>query len=428
MASTLTREESDVVLAELRANAQPVRPEQLGRDRTGLSAKLGRLCSQGRCHCDASGCAHTVHRRSVVSCSPCRALRVSGSAETTVLLNRSMTVARIDASVWPGKLMVRGCGLCRLYRRTSDRPITEIILSIIAPYVQLATDGKEPSLFPFSEAIAAVISKACGVAHRAMHRPGRTLSVKEAAWAVMDKAYVVASGGERKLPANARQIMYAARPAILQLTGKQKLDDAYFTQKLLPDYVAENGKEGEWDVVFDARGTFVEPHTGHEVRLGTIDVRNYVARQDDAVRERCQSETQHEGDDITADALVQGVHCPRFPTMGPKHRYAAVLFIEKEGFAPLLRAARIAERFDIAIMSTKGMSTTAARQLLDEIAGQIDKVLVLHDFDVAGFSIFGTLGADGRRYTFKNNLPIVDIGLRLSDVGRLDLQSEAVAV
>ena len=115
-----------------------------------------------------------------------------------------------------------------------------------------------------------------------------------------------------------------------------------------------------------------------------------------------------------------------YPTLGPLHRYAAVLFIEKEGFAPLLQAARIAERFDVAVMSTKGMSTTAARLLLDRLAPRVDKVLVLHDFDVSGFSIFGTLGSDGRRYRFENELPIVDLGLRLADVEAMGLQSEPV--
>jgi hypothetical protein len=51
---------------------------------------------------------------------------------------------------------------------------------------------------------------------------------------------------------------------------------------------------------------------------------------------------------------------------------------------------------------------------------------VLHDFDVSGFSIFGTLGSDGRRYRFENELPIVDLGLRLADVEAMDLQSEPV--
>jgi DNA topoisomerase 6 subunit A-like protein len=224
----------------------------------------------------------------------------------------------------------------------------------------------------------------------------------------MEEAYWTASGGERRLPANARQIMYAARPAILRLTGKGKLDDTYFTQGLLPDYVTEHGKETEWDVVFDSRGSFIEPHTGREVALGTINVRAYLGR--------CAA----------VGAAIGVTSKIRYPTTGPEHRYMSVLFIEKEGFAPLLQAARIAERFDIAIMSTKGMSTTAARLLLDRLAPQIEKVLVLHDFDVSGFSIFGTLGSDGRRCTFENDLPIVDIGLRLTDARRMDLQSEPV--
>ena len=114
------------------------------------------------------------------------------------------------------------------------------------------------------------------------------------------------------------------------------------------------------------------------------------------------------------------------PTTGPENRYSAVLFVEKEGFNALLAQARIAERFDIAIMSTKGMSTTAARLLLDRLAPRIDKVLVAHDFDVSGFSIFGTLGSDGRRYRFHNDVHIVDLGLRLSDVEALGLDSEPV--
>jgi hypothetical protein len=102
--------------------------------------------------------------------------------------------------------------------------------------------------------------------------------------------------------------------------------------------------------------------------------------------------------------------------------------VEKEGFAPLLKATRIAERFDIGIMSTKGMSTTAARMLLDNLVDRgVRKVLVLHDFDVAGFSIFGTLAADGRRYRYLNDVPIFDIGLRLTDVVAMGLQSEPIA-
>ncbi len=40
----------------------------------------------------------------------------------------------------------------------------------------------------------------------------------------------------------------------------------------------------------------------------------------------------------------------------------------------------------------------------------------------------GTLGTDSRRYQFTNNVPIIDIGLRLVDVETMGLQSEPVEV
>jgi hypothetical protein len=94
-----------------------------------------------------------------------------------------------------------------------------------------------------------------------------------------------------------------------------------------------------------------------------------------------------------------------------------VLFIEKEGFLPLLEHAQLAERYDLALMSTKGLSNTAARRLVDEMCGRYRiPLLVLHDFDKAGFSIIGTLRRSNRRYAFRNRIKAVDLGLRLADV------------
>ena len=239
----------------------------------------------------------------------------------------------------------------------------------------------------------------------------RTVSVKEAAFDVMEKAYTDASDNG-VLPANARQIMYAARPDILRITGRDSFDDAYFTQQLLPGFVDLYPEVcADWDVVYDARGSFIEPHTDREVAIGTLEVRNYL---------------QHRG--VKKTELGGLREEPQFPTYGPENRYRAILFIEKEGFDPLLRAAQIAQRFDIAMMSTKGMSTTAARQLLDQLSPRVEQILVLHDFDVSGFTIRGTLATDSRRYRFSNKFPIVDIGLQLADVEALDLQSEPVSV
>jgi len=116
-------------------------------------------------------------------------------------------------------------------------------------------------------------------------------------------------------------------------------------------------------------------------------------------------------------------------THGPEHRFDTVLFVEKEGFAPLFNAVHLAQRYDLAIMSTKGMSVTASRMLLDRLSERgLKRILVLHDFDVSGFSIFGTLGRSGRRYRFTNEVPLIDLGLRLAQVEEMDLESEPVAV
>lgn len=107
-------------------------------------------------------------------------------------------------------------------------------------------------------------------------------AIKHAAWSVMAQAYAAASDNG-SLPANARQIMYAARPLVLKLTkDKCWKNSGYFTQVLLPNYLADHPDETiKWDVVFDARGHFTEPHVTKQVAIGTLDVRGYVNAWDD---------------------------------------------------------------------------------------------------------------------------------------------------
>ncbi len=99
------------------------------------------------------------------------------------------------------------------------------------------------------------------------------MSQKEAAWEVMEAAYMAASGNDT-LPAMARQIYYQARPKIMELTDDKQLDYGYFSQVLLPDYIEEHGVN--WNVVYDARGHFEEPHTNRSIGCGTIEVGNYL--------------------------------------------------------------------------------------------------------------------------------------------------------
>jgi hypothetical protein len=389
-ARDLSREDAAKVLAQLQAVVPPVAAESLGH--VGSNAfgnsyaiKTG-VAAIGGAHVPFVIEAWAVCSRGEV--------RGQGKVEIALWLNRSPNFAEIAGAIYGGALFIKGCGI---HQRVGDvgAGSYSITIGIIIPFVELAGDGKTPALSPFRGTITEVVGKAARAAHRAMVRPPAAMSIKEAAWAVMEEAYSQASD-DGSLPANARQVMYTARPKILALTGADKLGDAYFTQTLLPDYIAKNPERcAGWDVVFDARGHFVEPHTGRSIPIGTLAVREYLgdrSRPGPAVT-------------LTADAL--------YPTSGPQNRFRNILFVEKEGFDPLLQQARIAERYDLGIMSTKGMSVTAARMLLDRLAPLIDRVFALHDFDIAGFSIFGTLGADGRRYVYENAVNMVDLGLPL---------------
>ena len=239
-----------------------------------------------------------------------------------------------------------------------------------------------------------------------MTREPRTTQ-KEAAWEVMEQAYMAASGNNT-LPAMARQIYYQARPKIMALTEDKELQYGYFSQTLLPDYIEERGVG--WNVVYDARGHFIEPHTNRRIGCGTIEVGNYLHALKDP--EIAPAEF--------ADASVDIV--------GPSGNLAAVLFCEKEGFNPLFRAVNLANRYDLMIVSTKGVSVTAARRLIDNICGDHDLPLfVLHDFDVAGFLILGTLQRDTRRYQFSSVVEVIDLGLRLADIADLEREPAAAS-
>ena len=108
----------------------------------------------------------------------------------------------------------------------------------------------------------------------------------------------------------------------------------------------------DWDVVYDARGHLAEPHVKNELGLGTLEVRSYVASWHD----------DDEPDDLEIDIDQL------YPTRGPQNRYEFALFIEKEGFDAILERSGIAKRYDLAIFSSKGMSTAATRMLVDHLS------------------------------------------------------------
>jgi hypothetical protein len=87
----------------------------------------------------------------------------------------------------------------------------------------------------------------------------------------------------------------------------------------------------------------------------------------------------------------------------------------------LFERVRLGKRYDIAFMSSKGVSTTAARELVDQICGGLPSVplLVLHDFDSAGIIIKDTLENDTRRFSYRSPPQVIDLGLHYDDIAGL---------
>ena len=221
--------------------------------------------------------------------------------------------------------------------------------------------------------------------------------IKDVVYANMAEAYNKASANG-KLYANARQIYYAIRPLVLPHLDQDELDYSYFNGKLLKDYLEEFTEAYAWKVTWDARGHFEEPHTGKRFGLGGIDVMGYLSECTSMIR----------NDEFGIDEQIF--------TCGPINRYGTILFVEKEGFNELLISEGIPKKYDMALMSTKGMPVKAACDLLAQLQRNA-KILVLHDFDKSGFEIVKTLRHGTR---MARGCDVIDLGFRLEDIEGLE--------
>lgn len=228
------------------------------------------------------------------------------------------------------------------------------------------------------------MSREAAKGERLLHRLCRDNpkpTFKDVAGPMIRDAYpVLSSDGEFYV--TARNLFYECREELKNTCGSVPTQD-YFNG------LVRAAADPNWLVAFEPRGNFVEPHTGLTVPLGTIKVKEYL----------------------------RGI---------PPHRFGAVLFIEKEGFEPLLRHAKFAERHDVAILGCKGQSVEAARELIDTLCGEGDRpLIVVHDFDRAGFDILGAITRDSDIYQFKYDIQPIDAGLRLADAERFGIVDRA---
>lgn len=315
--------------------------------------------------------------------------------------------ATLGATVWTF------CAKDRDRRTLKPSVPVAFTIALSAPFFPIVSSGKAPDFEPFAFDVLDVVVKAGRAAQAGMKRrkTGEMPTIREAVWELLPGAYDrVSDGGQYH--ANARQLMYEMRPDILRMCGIDKFSDNTITQLYMPEFRDDHPDlTAGWKIAYDARGSLFEPHTGHSVALGTTSVGSYTAR---TVRFQRAVDSS-----TTFDAQ-------------PEERFAGLLFIEKEGFTELVQSSGILERFDLALASTKGMSTTAARTLIDEMAGRIDgfQVFVAADFDITGQSIRRTLTGDTGRFRFRNRVTAHHVAVTWEQAQRLDREgrSEPVVV
>jgi hypothetical protein len=182
-----------------------------------------------------------------------------------------------------------------------------------------------------------------------------------------------------------RDLYYAVRPLAYNHTewedGKT-LDYGYFSQGLLTEYQEMRGTiPGLWT---DARGHLHEPHTGNSVALGTREVADYEF---------------------------------------PEYTFDKILYVEKEGELPKLQAAKLGERYDMAICSGKGQPSEAVRTLFERAEHGDYQLFVFHDADLDGYDIARVMAEETRRMP-AYSVDVVDIGLTVEDAVEMGLPSE----
>jgi len=222
---------------------------------------------------------------------------------------------------------------------------------------------------------------------RAARAPKRIYYAPEPKTYIKDIVFEVLPQAITNAGANfsARDLYYATR-ALAYNHGEweddKRLEYKYFSQTLLTEYQEENGFIGGlWR---DARGNLHEPHTGNSVALGTREIAAYQF---------------------------------------PEYTFDKILYVEKEGELPKMQAAKLAERYDMAICSGKGQPTEAVRELFSRAEGGDFQLFVFHDADLDGYDIARVMGEETRRMP-DYFVDVIDIGLTVEDAVEMGLASE----
>jgi hypothetical protein len=364
------------LLEAARASAKPVTPERLGI--VGPDFRLDTAYAR------SSGIAQfgTIEPKAVIP-FVVEAWAEADALETDlyVCVNRTPVSGDIHASREKRDIDFFGCGLAHNITQAPKDAEFNIWLNITTPYMPITSDGKAPNLKPFYDEI----SEAVGKAVKKAHRPNtRGVSIKDVVLDNLDAVIAEVSGDGEYPSFNPRQLLYVLRPIVRSKLGVE-LKLGNFTG-IIDDYEAEFGEIP--GMYREPRGSIYHPHRNQTITLGTLMVEDY---------ER------------------------------PEWTFNKVIYIEKEGFGEALKDSGWPERHDCMLMSSKGFTTRAAKDLVDKIAAHDEPVTVfcVHDADAAGTLIFQTFQEETRARGARK-IQIVDLGLQPWEAIEMGLEVEEV--
>lgn len=264
-----------------------------------------------------------------------------------ILVNKTPITGDVHSWYKNATQTLYGCGLIIDVKMKPS----QFAINIITPYMPITSDGKSPNFAPMNEIIKDTLKTAANKAKKinTLLNNDFARNEKEIFYTYIEQAINKASG-EGNYKFSQRQLYYALRPYIIQALDKQP-DYGYFC-RLLTDY--ENDYGNIKGLYRDARGTLYHPHLREDISIGTISVEEY---------ER------------------------------PAWTFNKILYCEKEGFFPILKDAKFPERFDCALLTSKGYASRAVKDLFDLLGDTDEEILFfcIHDSDAAGTMIYETL-------------------------------------
>jgi hypothetical protein len=372
----LIQQQAAKLLSAARDNARPVQPKRLGAVGPYVFDGCAYACSYG---VEQLGSIAPFAEIPFVVEAWARPTR--GKTFLRVSVNRTPVTGEIKAARDNRDIDFFGCGLAHTVAAAPKDSQFAIQFNIMTPYMPITSDGKAPDFKPFLSEIQSAVGKAVRKAHRP--NAGSGTHQVDIVLDNLDAAIAHVSGGH-KFRFNQRQLLYRIRP-IVKNEMNATLTTAHFNA-IITDYEAEHG---EIPLMYrEPRGSIYHPHRRETFMLGTLMVERYQR---------------------------------------PVWTYNKIVYIEKEGANEALKDKGWPERHDCSVISSKGFTTRAVKDLIDKLAEHDEpiEVFCVHDADGPGTVIYQTF-QEATKARGARKIKIINLGLEPWEALDMGLEVETI--